>query len=116
MNQSENRLVTESPIRVLWSNAHRTLEVGVVGSDVGTVYAGSDGRFYTDWQVERKLDTGEWKPCLYDREAGKRLVGVPGGDLLSLVRTEPANLPAWVRIRTDRAGPRAVDMRRVTPL
>ncbi|MHC3437153.1 hypothetical protein ACYJ1Y_03400 [Natrialbaceae archaeon A-gly3] len=87
-----------------------------MGSDLGPVYAGSDGCFYTDWQVDRKLRLGEWKACLYDREDDKRLVGTGDGDLLLLCQADVADLPEWVQICSGRAGPRVVDTRRVKPL
>ena len=86
-----------------------------MGDDFGPVYAGSDGCFYTDWQVDRKLRLGEWEPCLYDRKDDRRLVGTGDGELLFLAPVEPVELPEWARIRTDPVGPRIVDTRRVTP-
>lgn len=78
------------------------------------VYSGSDGGYYTAWQVERNLHTGEWKPCIRDVIAGRHLVGVDD-ELLLLEPTAPDELPDWIRIRLDRSGPRAVDVRRTYP-
>ena len=84
--------------------------------DAGTIYAGSDGRFYTAWQVDRRLQRGEWKLCLHDRHADKWLVDTPEEVLLALVPIDPSDLPEWVRIRSDRAGRRIVDTRRTVPI
>jgi len=86
-----------------------------VDDDVGSVYAGSDGRFYTDWQVDRKLRQGAWRPCVHDRGTDRRMVGTDDGELVLLVSVEAAELPEWVRIRADPGGLRVVDTRRVAP-
>lgn len=87
----------------------------VVERDVGPVYEGSDGRFYTDWQVDRKLTDGDWRPCLQYPDEGRRLVASDDGDLLMLVRVDPATLPAWAELRADGEALQVVDTRRTTP-
>ena len=78
------------------------------------VYRGSNGRYYTGWQIERRLHTGAWRPCIRETATGRRLVGVDD-ELVLLEPTDPDELPDWIRIRLDRAGPRAVDVRRTVP-
>lgn len=84
-------------------------------TDVGPVYEGSDGRYYTDWQVRRKLDAGEWRPCLRERGTGRRLVATADGSLVMLVPTPLAALPEWVEVRAAGRVVRAVDTRRSIP-
>ncbi|MFC4248027.1 hypothetical protein ACFOZ7_13930 [Natribaculum luteum] len=86
----------------------------IEGADVEPIYEGSNGRYYTAWQVDHRLDTGEWRPCLHDLETGRRLVEADG-DLVMLVARTVSDCPGWVRIRLDQAGPRVVDARRTVP-
>lgn len=83
-------------------------------TDGTVVYEGTDGRYYTDWQVEHHLRTGRWRPCIRDARTGRRLVGVDD-ELVMLEPTALGELPDWIRIRFDRSGPRAVDVRRTVP-
>lgn len=78
------------------------------------VYRGSNGRYYTGWQVERRLHTGAWRPCIREATTDRRLVGVDD-ELVLLEPTDLDDLPDWIRIRLDRSGPRAVDVRRTVP-
>lgn len=81
---------------------------------VETVYEGSDGRYFTDWEVARAIEAGEWHPCLRDEESGRRLVGT--GDALLMIQPIAVEaLPEWVELRADGDGVRAVDTRRTVP-
>ncbi|UTF52140.1 hypothetical protein [Natronosalvus rutilus] len=86
---------------------------GVAGSRFGTVYLGSDGRFYTSWDVLEKYRSGTWKPCLRHR-SGRRLVA-DGDALLSLTPVAASDLPDWLEIRVTtgqrRVKTRAIDTR-----
>lgn len=79
------------------------------------IYEGSNGRYYTDWQVDRKLTNGAWTPCLHETETGRRLVGIDDGELLLLVPTEANALPTCVELRSDGATAWIVDSRRAIP-
>ncbi|MFP9192250.1 hypothetical protein [Natronosalvus vescus] len=85
----------------------------------GTVYAGSNGRFYTSWEVLVKLRRRTWRACLR-HDDGRRLVGV-GDQLLLLTPITVAELPDWIEIRvhtgrlqTHTPKTRAIDTRRRT--
>lgn len=82
---------------------------------VDPIYAGPDGSYYTCWQVTRKLEAGEWRPCVRDRRAGTRLVATANGELLALTTIDGSNLPAWLEVRIDDSGARIVDTRRPVP-
>ena len=86
----------------------------VSGLDDERVYRGSNGRYYTGWQVERRLHTGVWRPCIREATTGRHLVDVDD-ELVLLEPTDLDDLPDWIRIRLDRSGPRAVDVRRTVP-
>ncbi|WP_255171613.1 hypothetical protein [Natrononativus amylolyticus] len=83
--------------------------------NVGPLYEASDGNYYTDWQVGQKMREGEWKPCMWEEETGRQLVGTTDGELLMLVSTKTEELPEWAEIRSDTAGSRIVDTRRALP-
>lgn len=97
----------------------RTRERRLAGG-FGTLYAGSDGEWYTSWEVLINHRTGRWEPCL-SHEDGRRLVAV-GDELLLLEPSAVDDLPDWIEIRVtprspgvDRHRPRtrAVDTRSV---
>lgn len=82
---------------------------------IDPIYAGADGSYYTDWETARKLERGEWEPCLREERSGKRLVGTSGNELLMLVPTTRAALPDWAQVRVGESGARVVDTRRPVP-
>jgi hypothetical protein len=82
---------------------------------IGTLFEGSNGRYYTEWQVRNRLRTGEWTPCLRQRVPERRLVETDGGALLLLTSTEPAAVPAGVEVRVADGRARVVDTRRGPP-
>nr|WP_090382875.1 hypothetical protein [Natronobacterium texcoconense] len=79
---------------------------------VDTVLAGSDGRYYTGWQVNRRFRTGDWTHCLRQRNPDRRLVETATGALLLLQPVDPDRLPGWVEIRVLGETARVVDTRR----
>lgn len=96
---------------------------GVAGGDrrvavnvpVDTLFEGANGRYYTEWQVRRRFETGNWKRCIRQRSPERRLVGTGDGALLMLVPIEPAELPRWAEIRVAGRGAHVVDTRRPVP-
>jgi len=87
--------------------------VAVVALPFETVFEGSDGRYYTDWQVRHRLRTGEWTFCMQQRTPHRRLVETDDDALLLLVPIEPEELPAGREIRVTERRARVVDTRRV---
>lgn len=79
------------------------------------VYAGSNGQYYSDWQVGRRLASDEWRLCVRDRELDRRLVGTTGGELLMLERTSIDALPVWAEVRSIGSAVHIVDTRRALP-
>lgn len=79
------------------------------------LFAGSNGRYYTGWQVRRRLRAGEWKRCLRQRGPDRRLVETDERALLLLVPIGPAELPSWAEIRVASRAVRVVDTRRPVP-
>ncbi|UHQ95301.1 hypothetical protein [Haloterrigena alkaliphila] len=77
------------------------------------LYAGSNGRYYTNSQVTRKLRTGRWKPCIRQRDPDRRLVETTDETLLLLRAAD--DLPAWAEVRIDDGRARVVDTRRPLP-
>ncbi|APX98362.1 hypothetical protein BB347_16775 (plasmid) [Natronorubrum daqingense] len=75
----------------------------------GRVYAGSNGNYYTERQLERNLRSGCWTPCLRQRNPARRLVETREGNLLLVgVVSHP---PPWIEIRISKGGARIVDTR-----
>lgn len=86
-----------------------------VSDESVTVYVGSNGHYYTGWELDRKLSSGEWRLCVRDRGTDRRLVETATDSLLMLERTSLAALPTWVEARSDGVGVRIVDTRRAIP-
>lgn len=87
----------------------------VEGSDdmetVGELYRGSDGRYYTAWQLEQQFEARRWKPCLHETETDRRLVSVGKGMLLFLTPVEAVDLPPWAIVDVHRGERRVIDTR-----
>ncbi|OLZ40379.1 hypothetical protein A6E15_05000 [Natrinema saccharevitans] len=77
-----------------------------------TVFAGSNGRYYTNWQVRTRLRSGEWALCLRQRGPDRRLVETAEDALLLLRPVEPTALPAGLEVRVSGRRARVVDTRR----
>jgi hypothetical protein len=77
------------------------------------VYAGSNGRYYTDWEVATRMESGDWTPCMWDPEAGWGLVEGDEGAMW-LVPVERSALPPWAELRETPGGTgrEVVDTRR----
>lgn len=76
-----------------------------------TLFEGSNGRYYTDWQVARRRRTGEWTLCMRQRTPDRQLVETDGGALLLLAPTDPETLPPGLEIRVRDGRARVVDVR-----
>lgn len=90
-------------------------EIAVVALPFGTLFEGSNDRYYTDWQVRQRLRTGAWALCMRQRAPDRWLVETEAAALLSLSPIEQAELPTGLEIRVvdDRA--RVVDPRDRSP-
>lgn len=80
---------------------------------VDALYEGSDGRYYTDWQLTRRLRTDRWSLCIRQRDLDRHLVETSDGQLLLLTPTD--DLPEWAELRIDERGARVVDTRGPLP-
>lgn len=56
------------------------------------LYRGSDGRYYTDYGICRRFESGAWSACMWDDEAGWEVVETGDGELLRLDPVDPAEL------------------------
>lgn len=74
------------------------------------LYAGSDGRYYTDWQVAWHFENGEWRACMWDTNEGWELVE-HGDELVWLVPVGRDDLPGWAELRPEGHGTVVVDRR-----
>jgi hypothetical protein len=74
------------------------------------LYAGSDGRYYTDWEVSWHFERDEWKPCMWDSEEGWELVE-DGDELVWLYPRGIDDLPDWAELRQEGHGVAVVDLR-----
>jgi hypothetical protein len=77
------------------------------------LYAGSDGRYYTDWQVSWHFENGEWSPCMWDSDEGWELVE-DGTELVWLYPEDAEGveaLPDWAELRERDPGAVVVDLR-----
>lgn len=88
-------------------------EQPVVTPPCETIFAGSNGRYYTDWQVRDRLRSGEWALCLRQRRPNRRLVETADDVLLLLTPVEPTALPAGLEVRVTSRRARVVDTRHV---
>lgn len=82
--------------------------MAVVADVVEALFSGSDGRYYTDWQVRRRTESGYWRRCLsqHDTQGPVRLlVAIDETNLVMLTRVDPETLPRGfeIRVENDRA-------------
>ncbi|MDG5818521.1 hypothetical protein [Natronococcus sp. A-GB7] len=86
---------------------------GTVIEDLRTeaVLEGSDGSYYTGWEVARRLRSGDWSPCLRQDDPDRRLVETESGELLLLAPIDPAALPARAAVRLEGEAARVVRTR-----
>ena len=74
------------------------------------LYAGSDGRYYTDWQVSWRFENDEWRACMWDSDEGWELVE-DGEELVWLDPVDRGDLPDWAELRPEGYGVVVVDCR-----
>ncbi|WP_090614751.1 hypothetical protein [Natrinema salaciae] len=84
----------------------------MVASPCETVFEGTNGRYYSEWQVRRRLRTGRWNRCMRQRTPDRWLVETADEALLLLAPIEPDELPAGIEIRVADGRVRIVDTRR----
>ncbi|AXR78651.1 hypothetical protein AArcMg_1281 [Natrarchaeobaculum sulfurireducens] len=90
----------------------------VIADVVEALFAGSDGRYYTDWQVRRKTKSERWRRCLSQHDGHdpvRLLVAVDETDLLLLTRVDPETLPRGFEIRIESECARVVRSRGMAP-
>lgn len=75
------------------------------------IFHGADDRYYTEWQVCRRLRTDVWTLCMRQHGPDRWLVETEDAALLLLVPIEPSQLPAGIEIRVSARGARIVDRR-----
>ncbi|RQG91708.1 hypothetical protein EA462_04935 [Natrarchaeobius halalkaliphilus] len=82
---------------------------------VETVFEGSNGRYYTGWQIRRNLENGHWKLCIRQRTPVRYLVETGADVLLLLTSIDLERLPNWLEVRVRGMATRVVDRRRSIP-
>ena len=80
-----------------------------------TLYATSDGRYLTGWQLGRRVTAGDWTKQLADRSTGTVLVETGDGTVIGLTRLAPGDRPDWLELRSDGTGVWVADRRRTLP-
>gem|GEM_PF-741823 len=83
----------------------------MVSHVVGELFSGSDGQYYTDWQVRRNVRTGTWRLCLSQRDPNRTLIEVNDAWLILLRPIAPADLPDWAELRLECGRAWVVDTR-----
>nr|WP_293032727.1 hypothetical protein [Natronococcus sp.] len=76
------------------------------------VLEGSNGSYYTGWEVARRLRSGDWSPCLRQEDPDRRLVETESGALLLLTPIDPATLPPRAEVRLEGEAARVVRTQR----
>jgi hypothetical protein len=87
----------------------------VVTPPFEAIFHGANDRYYTEWQVGRRLRTGAWTLCLRQRGPDRLLVEIEDGALLLLAPIEPRQLPAGIEVRVSGSHARIVDRRDTSP-
>ncbi|NGM71518.1 hypothetical protein G6M89_21465 [Natronolimnobius sp. AArcel1] len=85
---------------------------GVANTPVDRLYEGSNGQYYTEWEVSRQFRRGAWQRCLRQEEPDRQLVETGGKRLLMLTAVDLCDAPSWVEIRVRGESARVVDTRR----
>ncbi len=70
----------------------------------GTIYVGTDGRYYGCVQVWERFEANEWIPCCWDAESGQEWVRTETDDLLSLTPISPSAVPDDLQIEYREEG------------
>ncbi|AGB38972.1 hypothetical protein [Natronococcus occultus] len=75
------------------------------------VLAGSNGSYYTGWEVRRRLRAGEWQRRLRQADPDRLLVETDAGAALLLAAIDPEALPARTEVRIEGEAVRVVRRR-----
>ena len=76
-----------------------------------TIYAGSDGRLYTDRDVCVRFELGEWSSCMWSVDEGWEVVENEARNLVWLVPADEDDLPDGIELRPTTEGFTVVDRR-----
>lgn len=80
-----------------------------------TLYATSDGRYLTGWELGRLVTAGDWTKHLADRSSGTVLVEDREGTVIGLTRLAASDRPDWLELRSNGTGVWVADRRRTLP-
>ncbi|SEO68588.1 hypothetical protein SAMN04487948_104173 [Halogranum amylolyticum] len=61
------------------------------------IYRCSDGKYYGDVDIWKRLESGTWTPCCWDTESGKEWMETQDGELLILEPISQNELPESVQ-------------------
>lgn len=75
------------------------------------LYAGSDGEFYTEYELGYRFETHAWQPCMWNADEGWELVETPDNEFLWLTPIDESDLPANIEVRSSDVGKTIVDTR-----
>jgi hypothetical protein len=70
----------------------------------GTVYRGSNGRYYGDVDVWERLEAETWVPCFWDVTSGNEWMKTQGQELLALIPIARSEVPDEVDTECVAAG------------
>lgn len=73
-----------------------------------TIYEGSDGQYYTDWQVWRNFESNRWKAFCWKEDSRWEMVETSQGDLLVLNPISKSELPDDVVVEYSEMGAEVV--------
>ena len=75
------------------------------------VYAGTDGNYYTEWELWRRFESGRWTPIETLDAHGVEVVEAPDSAVVILWPVDERDLPARVDLRRLERGFEVVDRR-----
>lgn len=70
----------------------------------GTIYQGSNGRYYGAVDLWDRFEQDTWSPVCWDEESGTEWVETEQGDLLVLEPLPASDAPDWVRLEQTTRG------------
>lgn len=70
----------------------------------GTIYEGSNGRYYGDVDLWSRFEQGRWSPVCWDCESGTEWVETEREELLVLEPIPTSESPDWIRLNYMNAG------------
>lgn len=72
--------------------------------DSGTIYQGSNGRYYGGVDLWDRFEQGRWSPVCWDEESGTEWVETESEELLVLEPLHASDAPDWVRLEHTNRG------------